>query len=231
MLKKLFKVTFVVGLIAALSACGSTPQSTVALQSNKLASPDIKVGYVYYLPQKSATTHIYGAACLLCYGVAATLTATLDTHIESTFGTDELENIQKLVMSEYQEKAARVEYVTLPTPINKLKKFKGELGFAKKDFRPLKSELDVDVVVVLNIWAHGAHRTFANYIPTSDPKGFIGGLLYAVDTTTNEYLQYLELTEIVQPEGEWDEPKDFPSVTTSYYQAAENVKEKIRSAL
>jgi hypothetical protein len=31
MLKNLLKVTFVVGLIAALSACGSTPQSTVVL--------------------------------------------------------------------------------------------------------------------------------------------------------------------------------------------------------
>ena len=68
-------------------------------------------------------------------------------------------------------------------------------------------------------------------MPNGDPQGYIAGLLYAVDLNSNAYIQYLELDEKVQPEGEWDEPTTFPSVTTSYYQAVENIKNRIRNAI
>ena len=48
---------------------------------------------------------------------------------------------------------------------------------------------------------------------------------------TDAYVQYMRFNELVQPQGEWDEPDDFPSVTTAYYQALENVKYYIASLL
>jgi hypothetical protein len=218
-------------LAILLTACGSTPQPTVTLNTNLFAKQDLRVGFVYNAPKGKAETHIYGASCLLCYGVASAMTSKLDTHLQTTINNDELTKIKELVLSEYSEKTANITMIKLATPIDKLKKFKGELGFAKKDFRPLKETLNLDLLIVLNINQHGAFRSFSTYVPNGDPQGYITGLLYAVDLNSNAYTQYLQINETVQPAGEWDEPTDFPSVTTSYYQAVENVKEKLKDAI
>lgn len=228
--KMSFKSTFIFVAFVLLAGCGSTPQPEVKLSTNILAQPETKIGYVYVSTAKEATTHIFGASCLLCYGVASALTSSLDTHLEKTIDTSELTAISELVKLGYSKFPAEFREVSLSKPVDKLKKFKGEHGFAKRDFRPLKEELGIDVLVVLQIDSHGAYRGFNGYIPTSDPQGHVSGLLYAVDLTNNAYLQYVPLVENVQPEGEWDEPPTFPSVTTSYYQATENVKEKVRGA-
>ncbi|QDP02619.1 hypothetical protein [Thalassotalea sp. PS06] len=223
---------FVVAILAiTLTACGSTPQPTVALSTNVFAKPDLKVGVAYIQPASQATTHIYGAGCLLCYGVASSLTAKLDTHLKSNVDNGELENIKNLVLERYKLKTQNVSLVELPVPVNKMKKFKGELGYATKDFRSLKEKLDIDVLVVLEITEHGAYRSFSNYIPNGDPQGHVSGLLYGIDLETNAYIQYMKFNETIQPSGEWDEPPTFPSVTTSYYQAVENTKQAITKAI
>ncbi len=226
-----FKYLFVAGLAILLSACGSTPQPTVTLNTNLFAKDGLKVGIAYAPPKGKATTHIYGANCLLCYRVASALTSSLDTHLEANIMTDELTKIKNIVLAEYSQRSKNVELVSLPTSIDKLKKFKGELGFAKKDFRVLKEKLGIDLLVVLDVYNHGAYRSFSNYIPNGDPQGYIAGSLYSVDLDTNAYVQYLRIDEKVQPSGDWDEPSTFPSVTTSYYQAIENGKQKIKDAI
>lgn len=226
-----FKQLIIAGLVLVLAACGSTPQPIVSLNTNALTNQDLKIGIVYIEPEDKATTHIFGAGCLLCYGVASALTSSLDTHLESTIDTSELISLKELLISEYSQISKNVELVTLPTSVKKLKKFKGELGFAKKDFRVLKETLAVDVIVVFDIYRYGAYRSFSNYVPNGDPQGHIAGLVYAIDLNTNSYLQYLPIDEKIQPAGEWDEGPTYPSVTTSYYQAVENAKQKIKDAI
>lgn len=227
----IIKRTLCIVLACFLAACGSTPQPTVALSTNAVSKENLRVGFVYVAPTEEATTHIYGAACLLCYGVASALTSKLDGHLKDNVDTQELENIKQLVLEEYSQHNPSVVEVNLPKPMKKLSKFKGGMGFAKKDFRSFKDSLNVDLLVVLEIDRHGAFRSFSNYIPNGDPKGHIAGRLYAVDLSNNAYVQYYEFAEHVQPAGEWDEPPTFPNVTTSYYQAIENTKAKLRDAI
>lgn len=228
-----FKIKYILiaSLTIFLTACGSTPQPTVTLTTNIFAKDDLKIGILYTPPEEKATTHIFGANCLLCYGVASSLTSTLDNHLEASIDTVELVKIKDLVLSELSLRSPNVELVTLPTPMKKLKKFKGELGFAKKDFRVLKETLGIDMLVVFQVTRYGAYRSFSSYIPNGDPQGHVAGLLYSVDLNTNAYVQYMEIDEKIQPSGEWDEGPNFPSVTTSYYQAIENAKQKIKDAI
>ena len=214
-----------------ISACGSTPQGFVPLVKNVVQADNTKIGFVYIAPEDKATTHIYGAGCLLCYGVASALTSSLDTHLESTISADELLVIKDAVIAGYRDLNVELIEVNLTAPITKLKKFKGENGFAEKDFRVLKDKLGLDMLVVLSLDQHGAYRSFSNYIPNGDPQGYIAGTLYTVDLTTNGYVQYLSIAERVQPQGEWDEPTAFPSVTTAYYQSIENVKSLVTKSL
>lgn len=230
-LRDKFKLLTIAGLALLLTACSSTPQPTVTLNTNLFSKDDLKIGVVYISPEEKATTHIFGASCLLCYGVASALTSELDTHLETTITTDELTKMRDLVLSEYSQRSKNVELIELPTSINELNDFNGELGFAKKDFRAFKENFGIDLLVVLEISRHGAYRSFSDYIPNGDPQGHVAGLLYSVDLNTNAYVQYMVINEIIQPSGEWDEPTSFPSVTTSYYQAIENGKKKIEIAI
>lgn len=227
------RITYLVGLLSILILSGCTaspPQPNVSLNTNLLAREDVKVGIYYAAPEDKATTHIWGANCLICYGVASALTGGLDTHLESTISTEELDAIKELVHSKYSARFNNVRMVDLPAPLKEMKDFKDQLGFPEKDFRGLRESLDVEVLVIVQIGSHGAYRSFSNYIPNGDPQGYIGGLLYSVDLNTNAYLQYLSIDEKVQPTGEWDEPPRYPSVTTAYYQAVENAKQKIEKS-
>lgn len=225
------KILIIILATLFISACGSTPQGFVPLVKNVVQADNTKIGFVYIAPEDKATTHIYGADCLLCYGVASALTSSLDTHLESTISADELLVIKDAVIAGYSDLNVELIEVNLTAPITKLKKFKGENGFAEKDFRVLKDKLGLDMLVVLSLDQHGAYRSFSSYIPNGDPQGYIAGTLYTVDLTTNGYVQYLSIAERVQPQGEWDEPTAFPSVTTAYYQSIENVKSLVTKSL
>lgn len=227
----IIKCLFVALTTYILAACTSTPQQTVTLDNNLFANENLKIGVIYYSPKEKATTHIYGASCLLCYAVASALTSNLDNYLAANISDEELLNMKELVIAEYSSRSKNVEFIELAISIENLSDFYGDPGYATKDFRVLKEELNVDVLVVFEVAQHGAHRSFSNYIPNGDPKGHISGLLYSVDLDTNAYVQYLEINEMIQPSGEWDEPPTFPSVTTAYYQAVENAKEQIRKAI
>lgn len=230
-MKKTIKLIVLLSVAVILAACGSTPQPTVSLPSNTVKADQLNVGFVYIGPQEKATTHINGAACLLCYAVASGLTSSLDTHLENNIAEDELDGIRGLVRDKYSALYASVTDLTLPMEIKKLKKFKGGIGFAQRDFSALKEQLGVDVLVILDISEHGAFRSFSNYIPNGDPQGYVNGLLYAVDLQDNRYIQYQSLRTTVQPPGDWDEPPTFPGVTTSYFQAVEDLKKKLSNIM
>lgn len=214
-------------LAVLLVGCGTTPQPTVKLEANHFNNKERKVG-LYFQRGEKATTHIYGASCLLCYGVASALTSSLDKHLES-LPTDDIEHLKSVIEEGFKQRSNYVLALDDEKLIDKLPKFKGELGFAKKDFRGLKEKHGIDVLVVANFHSFGAYRSFSSYVPNGDPQGYLKGLVYTVDLDTNKYLQYQSVDEKVQPEGVWDEPDQFPGVTTSYYQAIENVKTLIRN--
>lgn len=206
-----------------LTGCKSTPQPAVRLKP-ELLNENTRIG-IYVNEIGSATTSIQGADCLLCYGVAVAANSSLTSHLESLPMSD-IESAKQVVYDGYKSKTSHVEFVNLSKDkLSTLKKFRGELGFAKKDYRSLKSELNIDVLVLLNIRRHGAYRMYSAYVPVTDPQGYVSGVLYSVDLETNQYIQFQRFERKILVEGEWDEPKQqFPGVTNAYYQAVEKVK-------
>lgn len=228
---KHLKLVVISGIALLLFACSSTQQGFIPLVSNVVQEDGKNIGFAYIPPKDNATTHIYGANCLLCYGVASALTSALDTHLKKRISADELFVLKTAVIDKYKSIDVDLIETNLSSSINKMKKFKGDNGFAKRDFRALKDTLGLDILVILEISEHGAYRSFSSYIPNGDPQGYVAGLVYTVDLNTNAYVQYMRFNELVKPQGDWDEPDDFPSVTTAYYQALENVKYYISSLM
>lgn len=227
MLKTKIRSLFAVSLIALLSACARPPQPAVELTTNAFANKDVKIGYIYSGPSSKATTHIVGANCLLCYGVASAMTASLDEYLAGNITNTDLEKLSQEVKAEFAKLSPNIQEVSFPTPLEEFKDFDKGVGYAHKDLRDLKQALGVDILVVFKIHGHGAYRSFAEYFPTSDPLGFVSANLYTIDLKTNAYIQYLDIVEKVQPQGDWDEPDFYPNFTTSYYQALENTKQII----
>lgn len=215
-----------------LSACGSTPlQSTVLLSNHAIDKTSSKIGVYYELPNDIATTHIYGAECFLCASKASALTSALDSHLERTIDEEELEDIKETIFIEFKQRSDDVAYIELSQPMDKLPKFKGGNGFATRDFRFLKEQLEIDYLVVIDFNAHGAAWRFDKDTPLGPPKGYINGVIFTVDLTTNALVQYQEISETVAPKGDWNQPNQFPNVTAAYFQAATNVREIIRKEL
>ncbi|WDE12862.1 hypothetical protein [Thalassomonas haliotis] len=224
-MKKLHAV-FTVFFVLLLSACGATPQPSIVLDKEYINSPEQRIGVYFKVDQ--ASTHIYGASCLLCYGVASAANSSLTKHFESE-AISGIEGLKKVVSDRMQQQGKNVQFVSLPVEIKKLPKFKKTLGFPHRDFRSLKEKLNIDTLIVVDIKEHGAYRQYNAYVPTTDPMGAVEGEVYTVDLNTNRYVQYEKLSIRVNASGEWDEPPSFPGVTGSYYEALEKAKERINA--
>ena len=214
-----------------IAACGSTAQPLVPLQTNVINKDSSKIGVYYELPDEEATTHIFGAECFLCHSKASSMTSALSSHLENSIDEEELEDIKETVFIEFKDLSDDVTYVELSRPMEKLPKFKGGSGYALRDFRFLKEQLEIDYLVVVDLNAHGAYHSFNKDTPNGDPQGYISGVIFTVDLDNNAFVQYREINEKVQPKGDWDQPANFPSVTAAYYQAASNVRKIIRDEL
>jgi hypothetical protein len=96
---------------------------------------------------------------------------------------------------------------------------------ARKDFAGLKKRYGIDKLLVVQIQSVGFLRTYASYIPTSDPKGSMLGTGYLVNLESNKYEWYRKINIAKSADGSWDEPPKYPGLTNAYYQALELGKE------
>lgn len=222
------KINSVAAFLVAifLTACGTTQQTPILLNKQLFSSPGNRVGL--YFETEQATTHIYGASCLLCYGVASAANSSLSSHFEQV-SLDDINSLKGFAIEHLKAQGKDVKLVDLKSKIKKLPKYKRKEGFPNRDYRKLKEKHDIDTLVVIHIPEHGAYRSYSAYIATSDPMGAVMGAVYTVDLNSNQYIQYDSLDLKVNVSGSWDEPPSFPGVTTAYYEALEKTKEKIKT--
>jgi hypothetical protein len=208
-----------------LAGCGAKLQLPIQINQNVLTNQQNKIG-VIMTAVPAPETHIYGAGCLLCYGVASGLTSKLDKHLK-TLATDDIASLKKEVFDALKLKGLQPILIDAPLDLDKLKKFKGKgENLAKYDFSKYKSN-DIDMLLVIEVTEVGGYRTFSSYIPTSDPQGYVNATSYLVDLNTNTYLWYNPAKTYVSVEMEWDEPPTFPGMTKAFYQAIQESKQKV----
>ena len=203
-----------------LSGCASQPPEPVSLTPTILQSRDLKVGVAMTaIPQ--ADTHQMGADCLLCAAAAATGMAKLTKHVK-TLPSENLPQIKDEIATLLKQRG--VEAIVIPDSIevDDLPKFEGSLpNAAARDYSAYKTKYGIDKLIVIDIQMLGTFRTYAAYVPTSDPKGVIRGAGYLVDLSSNSYDWYLPLDVTKASNEDWDEPPSFPGLTNAYFQAIE----------
>lgn len=216
-------------IIVAITGCAGTPQKPIALSQHFYSSNDNKVIGIYMDELPKADTHIVGAACLLCYGIASLANSSLTSHIQ-TLSTTDMIGIDKTIAKLVSERGVTTNIINNAINLEELKKFSSkEKDFAKQDYRPLRASLGVYKLIVVDVAKIGAYRPYSGYIPTGDPAGVVTGKTYTIDLATNKYELYEDIDIKVNSQGEWDEPPSFPGISNAYYQAIEMAKEKISS--
>ncbi len=203
-----------------LGGCASAPQLPVDLAQNSLGATTGRVGIgMTALPK--VDTHLPGADCLLCMAAASIANASLTAHAQ-TLPYDDLEKLKNDVAELIRKKGTEVTVIAESLNFDALPDAatKGP-NIAEKDFSSLKKKYNIDKLLVINIARLGYLRTYASYVPTSEPKGVLTGTGYLVNLTNNTYEWYMPVNITKSADKNWDEPPKFPGLTNAYFQSVE----------
>lgn len=91
----------------------------------------------------------------------------------------------------------------------------------------LKTQLDIDKLVVIQFSLVGIERNYSAYIPVGDAKARVIGAGYLVNLSDHALDWYLPLDVIKASDGKWDEPPKFPGLTNAYFQSLEMAQDLV----
>ena len=222
----LIRRVFAIGCVSlVLAACVGPQQKPVTVSDSGTTYKGVRMG-VAMTELPKVQMQFPGAGCLLCLAAASLGNSTLSTYTE-TLPRDDLLAIKSALAKKLQSTGATVTLIDENLILSGLPDFKakGE-GVAPKDFSRLKQQYNIDKLLVIDISAVGMNRSYASYIPTSDPKGWVVGKGYLVDLSTNAYEWYQPVEELKSSDGVWDEPPNYPGLTNAYFQAIELAKDE-----
>lgn len=208
-------------LAAAVLITGcATPQALVSLDEGTFSKSSNRVGVAMTeLPKPD--TFFPGANCLLCLATASIANTSLTKHAQ-TLSANDLGKIKHDVAKALTKKGMNAKVIEQPLALDKLPDAKQSgTNIAKKDFSAYQATHGIDRLLVIQMISVGYSRTYASYVPTSDPKAVANGLGYMVDLKTNTYDWYMPVAVAKASDGSWDEPEKFPGLTNAYYQALE----------
>lgn len=217
-------------VLVFLTGCATPPQTPVSLAPDTLATKTTRIGIAMTALPK-VDTYLPGAGCLLCLAVASAANSSLTAHAK-TLPYEDLPGLKDQAAEVIRKKGAQVVVIADDLNIETLPDFKGTgPNVAKKDFSSLKSKYNVDKLLVINVSTLGFIRTYASYVPTSDPKGVLTGTGYLVNLSNNTYEWYNPVNITKSSDGKWDEPPKFPGLTNAYFQALELGKDSFLKPL
>lgn len=217
---------FLVGVFLLLAGCVAEPQRPVFLDHEILEREDMKVGVILAgLPEPDV--HLPGADCLLCIAAAEAMNSTLSTHVK-TWVPDEFSIVKSDLVKMLKEKGVTVVAIEEAIDIEKLPKNKSKVPYsAKRNYASYKEKYDVNHLLVVDIDQLGVRRSYASYVPTSDPQALISGSSYLVELSTNTYKWYKPISITKSASGNWDEPPNYPALTNAYFQIIATSREVI----
>ncbi|TDM08301.1 MAG: hypothetical protein C4K60_02170 [Ideonella sp. MAG2] len=218
-----FRVFAVIGVLLALGGCVAPPQLPVPLAATAVGGAAGKVGVALNIVEK-ADTYFPGADCLLCYGLASAANSTLTAYVVKQ-PIDDVVQFQADVVTALGKKQTSVVALPRTWKIDTYPKLSStQPNAAVYDFSALKKTDGLDRLLVINVTSLGVERTYASYIPTSEPKAFVLGSAYMVNLTSNQYEWFEPIAVRRAADGKWDEPPNFPGLTNALVQAIESAR-------
>lgn len=232
------KIRILLGLLAFqwLVGCATMTSKSVALDQDYYDSEEEVSFYLEPLPEPSMSYP--GANCLLCLGAAAAANGELAGRVKE-FSTDELESIGSDIVHFVEDKGVTVHQLgedfeldreSLPR-LRRRSQADEETVYTRRDYRPLRQDVETDELLLLRFKKVGVERTYNGYIPTGQPRAVVQFHISLVDLEANELMLNRSLQMHAKVDGEWDEPPNFPGLTTAYYEVLEKARDRIVQTL
>jgi hypothetical protein len=215
-------------ILVVLTGCVATPQQPVSMESGFLNDSNKTVGVVMTkLPNPDV--YLPGADCLLCMAAAEAMNSSLSKHVE-TLTPDDFKLVRSNLIQRMQEKGVNVVAIEETIDVERLPKHKSEIpNSARRDYSSYQSKYEITHLLVVDIDQMGLYRSYASYIPTSDPKAVLVGQSYLISLKDNTYKWYKPISIYKSAAGEWDESPAYPALTNAYYQVIETGREMVLS--
>lgn len=228
-MKLIRKLLLVISAIA-VSACATRQQPPLDFSKDSLTSPQNQTVGIYVTYPNKADTYLDGANCLLCMATASIANQSLTAHTQ-TLSLSDLNSLKQDLLKRLQLNNTQVTLIDKKIDLSSLEKFSTDKpNYAHLDYRPLKNNLKVNKLLVIEVTRIGFQRNYADYVPTSAPKAHLAGVGYIVDLSTNAYNWYQSNKESKSAGKQWDEPPSFPGLTNAYYEVIEQYKDHVLNA-
>ncbi len=220
----MFSKKTLLGVLGAFALGGCAVQQDVMLDQAYWQSPGKSVGIVL-AKAPTPTGHKVGSQGLLDLAINEGVASGSDKHLES-LSISEFDEVANLLKARFEKGGMKVTMIPDRLDVASLPKAtESKPNFAKKDFTSLKSQYNVDQLLVLEVVAAGTIRSYYSFFPTGAPQAYFASQATLVDLTDNHLVWYKK-DEQQKPIAEpWDQPNDnYPNLTNAFYQAVESGK-------
>lgn len=175
------------------------------------------------LPEPMA--HKAGAQGLLDIAINNANADDLETALKKE-NKSSIYELQDKLVSYLKSKGLNAKKVDSPIDLETLTELEKEndeskgIYFAARDFKPLKSSLGVDKLLVVQLNALGTIRSYYGFIPTSEPSGYAVLNGYVVNLDNNQLEWNNTVTQSVNHGAkEWDQPPEFTALVKAMHSA------------
>lgn len=138
----------------------------------------------------------------------------------------DLNTLPDVIVAKLQARGYKAKRINEPVDLKVYKETDFREGYMGRDLTPIKGAYGVDRLLLVNVYATGATRSYFHFVPTSVPMAQVGGQGFVVDLADNKLLWFKPFVAVQAAQGEWDEPT-YTNLSNAFYQAMDNSRQQM----
>ncbi|TPG76674.1 hypothetical protein [Pseudomonas arsenicoxydans] len=162
---------------------------------------------------------------LIDYAINRGVNSKLSDNVEH-WQTRDLNTLPDVIVAKLQAKGYKAKRIDEPLDLQKFKETSFREGYTVRDLTPIKAAQGVDRLLLVNVFATGATRSYYSVVPTSAPMAQVTGQGMVVDLADNKLLWFQPFAAVQAAQGEWDEP-NYANLSNAFYQAMDTSRQQM----
>lgn len=220
-----FRTWAALTLLACLTLTGCAhvqPPVPLDQQFWDAKEPTIGVAITVVPPPVLALTGNQG---VLDYAINKGVNSKLSDNVEK-WQVRDLNTLPDVIVAKLEAKGYKVKRINEPVNLQSYKETSFREGYTVRDLTPLKATYGVDRLLLVNVFATGATRSYYGFVPTSVPMAQVTGQGMVVDLADNKLLWFKPFAVVQAAQGEWDEPT-YTNLSNAFYQAMDTSRQQM----
>ncbi|MBK5301477.1 MULTISPECIES: hypothetical protein [Gammaproteobacteria] len=162
---------------------------------------------------------------ILDYAINKGVNNKLSDNVEK-WQVGDLNTLPDVLVAKLQAKGYKAKRINEPFDLKIYKETSFREGYMTRDMTPVKATYGVDRLLLVNVYATGATRSYYSIVPTSVPMAQVGGQGMVIDLADNKLLWFKPFVATQAAQGEWDEPT-YTNLSNAFYQAVDNSRQQM----